>query len=251
MTVIGYSIGKTFGMVTVAVAPVPEGTSYRDAEATAADIGAELVVCSSIKSRAELEADLAGRRDVRTDPSGRARSLPRRQDDRLRPGHGRRLARAGQKRGAATGPSPVDRAKTGSKHHILTCGNGFPLAVALSAANVNDHLLLPTLLDRDRPLRGRAGRPRHRITTLIADKGYDYPSVYSELRQRHITGYIARRGTRDKVTAGRWIVEQSFALLHQYRRLAIRWERRTDIHHGFLDLAAALICWRRLSNRTR
>ncbi len=36
--------------------------------------------------------------------------------------------------------SPVDRAKTGSKHHILTCANGFPLVVALSAANVNDHL---------------------------------------------------------------------------------------------------------------
>ncbi|WP_084482825.1 transposase [Nocardia amikacinitolerans] len=104
---------------------------------------------------------------------------------------------------------------------------------------------------RVRPLRGRPGQPRRRITTLIADKGYDYPSVYSALRQRHITGYIARRGTRDKVTAGRWIVEQTFALLHQYRRLAIRWERRTDIHHGFLDLAAALICWRRLSNRTR
>ena len=82
--------------------------------------------------------------------------------------------------------------------------NGFPLAVALSAANVNDHLLLPTLLDRVRPLRvcGRAGRARRRITTLIADKGYDYPSVYSELRQRRITGYIARRGTCDKVTAG-------------------------------------------------
>ncbi len=111
--------------------------------------------------------------------------------------------------------------------------------------------MLPTLLDRVKPRRGRAGRPRRRITTLIADKGYDYPSVYSVLRQRRITGYIARRGTRDKVTAGRWIVEQTFALLHQYRRLAIRWERRTDIHHGFLDLAAALICWRRLSNRTR
>lgn len=27
-----------------------------------------------------------------------------------------------------------------------------------------------------------------------------------------------RRGTRDKATAGRWIVEQTLALLHQYRR---------------------------------
>ena len=53
------------------------------------------------------------------------------------------------------------------------------------------------------------------------------------------------------MTAGRWIIEQDLALLHQFRRLAARWERRTDIHHGFLDLAAALICWRRLGNRTR
>ncbi len=37
-----------------------------------------------------------------------------------------------KKRGAATGPSPDDRAKTGSKHHILTSANGFPLAVTLS-----------------------------------------------------------------------------------------------------------------------
>ncbi|WP_084787267.1 transposase [Nocardia sp. Root136] len=119
-----------------------------------------------------------------------------------------------------------------------------------SAADVNDHLVLPEPLDRVRPLRGRPGRPREKITTLIADKGYDYPRVYDELEQRRITAYIPRRGTRDKVTAGRWIVEHTLALLHRYRRLAVRWERRTDIHQGFLDLAAALICWRRLSNRT-
>ncbi|MFI9415110.1 transposase [Nocardia gamkensis] len=56
--------------------------------------------------------------------------------------------------GAATGPSPVDRRKTGSKHHILTCGNGLPLAVALSGANVNDHLMQPELLDRVPPISG-------------------------------------------------------------------------------------------------
>ena len=138
----------------------------------------------------------------------------------------------------------------GAKHHIRTCGNGLPLAVVQSAANVNDHLVLPELLDRVRPLRGRPGRPCEKITTLIADKGYDYPRVYDELERRRITGYIPRRGTREKVSAGRWIVEQTLALLHKYRRLTIRWERRTDIHQGFLDLAVALICWRRLSNRT-
>ncbi len=123
--------------------------------------------------------------------------------------------------------------------------------MTLTAANLNDHLALPELLDRLQPLRGRPGRPRHQIENLIGDKGYDYPSVYAELRKRRITGYIPRRGTRDKVTAGRWIVEQTIALLHQYRRLAVRWERRVDIHYGFLDLASAMLCWRRLGNQTR
>jgi transposase len=142
----------------------------------------------------------------------------------------------------------VDRAKTGSKHHVLTCDNGVPLAVGLSAGNVNDHLVLPELLDRLRPLRGRRGQPRRRVKILIADKGYDYPNTRAELDRRGITAYIPRRGTRDDVQPVRWVVEQTLALLHQFRRLAIRWERRTDIHHGFMKLACSLICWRRLQN---
>jgi hypothetical protein len=41
-------------------------------------------------------------------------------------------------------------------------------------------------------------------------------------------------------------MEQTFALLHQFRRLAVRWERRLDIHEAFVSLGCALICWRRL-----
>jgi len=40
----------------------------------------------------------------------------------------------------------------------------------------------------------------------------------------------------------RWVVEQSIALLHWFRRLRIRWE----IREAFLGLACAIICWRRL-----
>lgn len=177
--------------------------------------------------------------------------MSRRRTDRLRPRHRRRLARAGQKGGLDTGPSPVDRAKTGSKHHLLTCGNGLPLVVELTAANVNDHLALPGLLNKVPPLRGRVGRPRTRVKALVADKGYDYPATRAELAKRRITAYIPRRGTRDNVQPIRWVVEQTLALLHQFRRLAVRWERRTDIHHGFLTLGAALICYRRLRNRAR
>jgi hypothetical protein len=36
----------------------------------------------------------------------------------------------------------------------------------------------------------------------------------------------------------RWVVEQTFALLHWFRRLRIRWEIRDDIHEAFLRLGA-------------
>ncbi len=65
-----------------------------------------------------------------------------------------------------------------------------------------------------------------------------------------ITPVIARRGTEHGSGLGmhRWMVEQSIALLHWFRRLWIRWEIRDDIHESFLSLAFAIICWSRLTN---
>ena len=40
----------------------------------------------------------------------------------------------------------------------------------------------------------------------------------------------------------RWVVERTQAWLNRFRRLVIRYERRSDIHEAFLHLAAALIC---------
>lgn len=44
----------------------------------------------------------------------------------------------------------------------------------------------------------------------------------------------------------RYVVEQTFALLHQFKRLAARWERLTELHDAFVSLACSLIWWRRL-----
>jgi hypothetical protein len=41
-------------------------------------------------------------------------------------------------KGALTGPSPVDRARTGSKHHLITDSHGIPLAISLTGGNRND-----------------------------------------------------------------------------------------------------------------
>jgi transposase len=59
---------------------------------------------------------------------------------------------------------------------------------------------------------------------------------------------LPRRGAPDGRGLGRlrWVVERTLSWLHQFRRLHIRWERRSDIHHAFLTLAAALICFKKL-----
>ena len=59
---------------------------------------------------------------------------------------------------------------------------------------------------------------------------------------------ISRKGTPNIKSLGklRYVVEQTFALLHQFKRLAVRWERRTELHDAFVSLACGLICWRRL-----
>ena len=62
------------------------------------------------------------------------------------------------------------------------------------------------------------------------------------------TPHIARRGTEHGSQLGvyRWVVEGAIALLHWFRRLRIRWKIRDDIHHAFVTLGCAIICWRRL-----
>ncbi|GAA3910272.1 hypothetical protein GCM10023084_73000 [Streptomyces lacrimifluminis] len=40
----------------------------------------------------------------------------------------------------------------------------------------------------------------------------------------------------------RYVVEQAFALLHQFERLAIRGERRLELHDAFVSLTLSLTC---------
>ena len=57
-----------------------------------------------------------------------------------------------------------------------------------------------------------------------------------------------RHGACSGLGVHRWVVEQSIALLHWFRRLQIRWEIRDDIREAFLSLACAIICWCRPRN---
>ncbi len=155
---------------------------------------------------------------------------------------------AGEKGGAATGPSPVERGRRGSKHHLLVDASGIPLAWTLTGGNRNDVTQLIPLVDAVPPVRGRVGRPRRRPDRLTADRGYDHDKYRDQLRQRGIKPEIARRQTEHGSGLGRyrWVVERTFAWLHQFKRLLVRYDRRHDIHEAFLALACCLVCFRRL-----
>ncbi|KYG51982.1 transposase [Streptomyces sp. WAC04657] len=127
-------------------------------------------------------------------------------------------------------------------------GCGTPLKVITTAANVNDVTQTLALADGIPPVAGRPGRPRHRPEALLGDKGYDSDPHRRELRKRRILPIISSRRAPNIEDLGklRHVVEQTFALLHQFKRLAVRRERRTELHGAFVSLACSLICWRRL-----
>ena len=92
--------------------------------------------------------------------------------------------------------------------------------------------------------RGPLRRPRQ----LLGDRAYDSDPHRHALRARGIRPRLARRRLPHGSGLGRvrWVVERSFAWLHAFKRLNVRWEYRADIHQALLTLACCLICWRRL-----
>src|ERR1035437_2366617 len=120
------------------------------------------------------------------------------------PGRGHRLVQGadrfllGPRRfwGVCTGPNPTDRAKNGSKRHVITDARGTPLAIVHTGANRNDCNMAIALVDAIPPIQGPRGRPRKRPDTVYADRGYDYDQrVRQPLRDRGIVPVIARKNT--------------------------------------------------------
>jgi transposase len=153
--------------------------------------------------------------------------------------------RAGCFWGAKTGPNPTDRAKLGSKRHLICDGRGVPLVIQLTGANRNDSQQALALVQEIPHLQGKRGRPRHRPDCVLGDRGYDAEAIRQGLLAFHIVPWLAERNIEHGSGLGRWrwVVERTFAWLNQFRRLRVRYEKRADIHEAFLSLGCALICW--------
>jgi transposase len=93
-------------------------------------------------------------------------------------------------------------------------------------------------------LAGHASAPKRSSPTAAMP----HDKYRRELRRRGVKPIIARRATEHGSGLGRlrWVVERTFAWLHFFRRLRLRWERRPELHEAFLHLGCAVICQRYL-----
>jgi transposase len=160
-----------------------------------------------------------------------------------------RTNRRGSAAQKATGPNPTDRARPGTKRHVLTDAQGIQLAQLWTPANQNECTVFERLLDAVPLVRGRVGKPRCRPRKLHADEPHDFPRARHALRARNIQARIARRGLHASVLLGhhRWVVEQTFAHLNRLSRMSTRCERRRDLHDALLNLGCCLLTFNHLS----
>lgn len=150
-----------------------------------------------------------------------------------------------------TGLNPTDRAKNGTKRHVLSDGAGIPLAVVATGANRNDFKETQRVLDGIAIARPEPTKRKKQ--NLCLDKGYDYPEVSKILNEYGYTAHIRSRGeerSSKKNTPGhrarRWVVERTHSWMNRNRRLLIRWEKKTANYEAFLHLACAAITVRQI-----
>ena len=142
---------------------------------------------------------------------------------------------------------PAGRMSRSSRHTIirLLCRAVFRV-LQLSGANRNDSQQALPLVDAIPLLQGERGRPRCRPDCVIGDRGYD--AKRRSEKAYACVGLVPDSPSDTRLHGSglgryRWVVERTFAWLNQFRRLRVRYEKRSDIHQAFLSLACALICW--------
>ncbi len=143
------------------------------------------------------------------------------------------------KKGAV--PRRIGRTKGGlnSKLHALCDGIGRPLVLCLSEGQLSDHigakLIYPVM-------------PNAKV--LIGDKGYDSDEFRDALNARKINACIPPRSNRTMPRSysktlykQRHKIENMFAKLKDWRRIATRYDRCAHTFFSAICIAATVIFW--------
>lgn len=149
--------------------------------------------------------------------------------------------------GEHTGPNPTDRGKQGCKRHLVTDAYGIPLLLGIGPANHRDETALPALLWLLGWVLSCLGG-RRRPGTLQADRGYGFPWTIALVMGWGIRVQIAARGSPHGSGLGRtrFVVERTHSWFGHFRRLTQCYERKGIHFLGMQQLAACVICARRV-----
>ena len=91
----------------------------------------------------------------------------------------------------------------------------------------------------------------YRLHHLCLDKGYDYAEIIEGVEERDYHLHLANRPAEQvarpvqkKHPARRWVVERTHAWHNRFRRLLIRWEKKSTHYEAFIHVASVLIIFR-------
>ena len=93
-------------------------------------------------------------------------------------------------------------------------------------------------------------RPRkYRRQNLCLDKGYDFPEIEREVFKRRYLLHIRHRGEKRKkrrYKRRRWVVERTNSWHNRFRKLLVRYEKKSENCLGLVQLACCIIVYRSL-----
>ena len=145
-----------------------------------------------------------------------------------------------------TGPNPTDRGKRGTKRHLLVDQKGIPLSVFITSANTHDMKVTTNTLDNV-----VVKRPSDK-QNLCLDKGYDFLEVQRSSIKRRYMPHIHYRGEEKGLTrktrysARRWVVERTNSWHNRFRKLLVRYEKKSENYFSLVCLACCIIVYRRI-----
>jgi transposase len=145
----------------------------------------------------------------------------------------------------------VSRGGFGTKFHLLTDGNGLPLAVRTTPGQAHESKSFEAVMDAARVPAAGAGRPRRRPDAVAGDKGYSFRRIRAWLRKRGIERVIAQKSNQVGRTGGhrhfdkkkyrrRHIIENCVGWLKECRRVLTRFEKLAVNYEAMLKLAFVL-----------
>ena len=145
--------------------------------------------------------------------------------------------------GSASG---VDGGKgvKGRKRHIVVCSMGLLLAVAVTAANLNEGMQAPEVLGK------LSGTTTSRLEKVYADNKYHCRAVWEwETRPgvKYRVVIVRREGKAFEMLPARWVVERTFAWMGWNRRLSKDYERTTSSSEAWCQISMVHLMARRLS----